>query len=239
MPATERLDKFISANTPLTRSLARRAIHAGEVTVNGAVVRDGASKINTRDVVHYQGTPLHAATARYVMLHKPLGYVCANEDGHYPTVIDLLKEPWRFSLHVAGRLDVDTTGLVLLTDDGEWSHRVTAPRHKQPKRYLVTTADPLQSAWGEVFSQGLILHGEEKPTLPAQLEIIDTHTAYLTLHEGRYHQVKRMLAAVGTHVTALHRVSIGKVLLDQALAPGAYRLLTDTEVESLRGVSYA
>ena len=236
MPPTERLDKFLSTNTDLTRSLARKAISAGEVAVNGAIIRDGAVKVSANDQVLFRGTAIHAAQPHYLMLNKPAGYVCANEDGQYPTVIDLIKEPWRFHLHVAGRLDVDTTGLVLLTDDGDWSHRVTAPRHKQPKRYHVTTADPMQEQWCDVFSKGVELRGDEKLARPAQLEIIDTYTAYLTLQEGRYHQVKRMFAAVGNRVTALHRVSIGEVLLDPALAPGDYRSLTDTEINALNGI---
>lgn len=233
----ERLDKFISSLTPLTRSLARKAVLAGDITVNGSIVRDSSAKVNADDDVRYQGQRLEVAQPRYVMLHKPVGVVCANEDGRYPTVIDLIKEPWRHDLHVAGRLDVDTTGLVLLTDDGDWSHRVTSPRHKQAKRYHVTTAEPLQEEWRERFATGMLLHGEDKQTLPADLNILDPYHAILTLQEGRYHQVKRMLAAVGNKVTALHRLSIGAVVLDDTLPAGHYRLLTPTEIASLRGAT--
>lgn len=233
--SSERLDKFISSLTPLSRSMARRAILAGEVSVNGQILRDAAAKVSATDLVRYRNDPLEAPAPRYLMLHKPVGVICATEDGSHRTVIDLLTEPWRFALHVAGRLDIDTTGLVLLTDDGDWSHRVTSPRHKQPKQYHVTTADRIDPAWRQPFAEGLLLQGEDKPTLPAELDILDDHHANLTLHEGRYHQVKRMFAAMGTRVTALHRYAIGSLTLDADLPPGAYRTLTPEEVASLRG----
>lgn len=213
--------------------MARKAILAGDVTVNGEPVRDATRKVDATEEVRYQGKVLSIPAPYYVMLHKPVDVVCATEDGNHRTVIDLIDEPWCFELHVAGRLDIDTTGLVLLTNDGEWSHRVTAPRHKQPKHYFVTTAERIEPEWIERFAQGMLLEGEEKPTLPAQLEILDDHHANLTLHEGRYHQVKRMFGAMGTRVTALHRFAIGNVPLDPALPPGEYRLLTEGEVKSL------
>lgn len=233
--SSERLDKFLSSQTPLSRSMARKAILAGHVSVNGQVMKDSASKIAATDAVRYQGQLLEPAQPRYIMLHKPGGVVCATEDGNHPTVIDLLAEPWRFDLHVAGRLDIDTTGLVLLTDDGDWSHRVTSPRHKQPKCYQLTTAEPLQPEWCERFAEGIPLEGDEKPTLPALLEILDSHHALLTLQEGRYHQVKRMLGAMGNRVVSLHRRSIGNVPLDENLPAGGYRSLTPAEVENLGG----
>lgn len=231
----ERLDKFISHLTPLSRSMARKAILAGEVTLNGSMALDPATKVSATDTVRYKNEPLETPAPYYLMLHKPVGVVCATEDGSHRTVIDLITEPWRYELHVAGRLDIDTTGLVLLTNDGDWSHRVTSPRHKQPKRYHVTTADPIDPAWGQRFAEGILLQGEDKPTLPATLDLIDPHHANLTLQEGRYHQVKRMLGATGNRVVALHRYAIGEVNLDPALAPGEYRRLTPDEVDSLRG----
>lgn len=231
----ERLDKFLGGLTPLSRSMARKAILAGEVTINGAIARDAAVKISDTDEVRYRGELLTHPALLYVMLHKPVGVVCATEDGTHRTVLDLIDEPWRYELHVAGRLDIDTTGLVLLTNDGEWSHRVTSPRHKQPKQYFVTTADPIEPHYITRFADSMLLEGDDKPTLPAALDIIDTHHANLTLQEGRYHQVKRMFGAMGNRVTALHRFAIGKVTLDADLPEGHYRHLTDAEVASLHG----
>lgn len=233
--SSERLDKFLSHLTPLSRSMARKAILAGEVSVNDEIIRDASCKIIATDLVRYRDELLTTPSPYYLMLNKPIGVVCATEDGSHRTVIDLITEPWRYELHVAGRLDIDTTGLVLLTNDGDWSHRVTSPRHKQSKRYHITTADPIDPRWVEHFAQGMLLQGDEKPTLPATLEILDRHHANLTLQEGRYHQVKRMVGAMGNRVTALHRYAIGNVQLDEHLPPGAYRLLTLAEIDSLRG----
>lgn len=233
--SSERLDKFLSHLTPLSRSMARKAILAGDVSVNDQIIRDATCKIAASDSVRYRGELLEPPAPYYLMLNKPIGVVCATEDGSHRTVIDLIDEPWRYELHVAGRLDIDTTGLVLLTNDGDWSHRVTSPRHKQSKRYHITTADPIEPHWVEHFAQGMQLQSDEKPTLPATLEILDRHHANLTLQEGRYHQVKRMVGAMGNRVTALHRYAIGDVQLDDNLPPGEYRRLTPAEIESLRG----
>lgn len=164
------------------------------------------------------------------MLHKPLDVVCAHQDRIHRTVFSLLREPQLETLHVAGRLDLDTTGLVLLTNDGQWSHRVTAPRHKTAKRYLVDTAEALDEAAANQLRQGLLLRGETKPTGVAELEILGPYRCRLTLFEGRYHQVKRMLGALGNRVTALHRERIGSVELDSSLAPSQYRALTKEEI---------
>lgn len=231
----ERLDKFLSSLTPLSRSMVRKALQAGEVTINGELAKDPAAKVSDTDEVRYQGELLIPSSPRYLLLHKPVGVVCATEDGSHRTVLDLIDEPWRHELHVAGRLDLDTTGLVLLTNDGEWSHRVTSPRHKQPKKYFVTTIDPIEAHYVEHFAEGMMLEGEEKPTLSAELEILDTHHANLTLQEGRYHQVKRMFGAMGNRVYALHRFAIGNVTLDANLPEGSYRHLTPAEVASLHG----
>jgi 16S rRNA pseudouridine516 synthase len=136
-------------------------------------------------------------------------------------------------LHVAGRLDLDTTGLVLVTDDGQWSHHITSPKHKLPKRYQVTLQDPVSADAVELFAAGILLRNEHKRTRPAQLDIISPTQVELIIHEGKYHQVKRMFAAIGNHVTALHRASIGALNLDPDLQPGHYRPLTPNELELL------
>ncbi|MCK5887318.1 MAG: pseudouridine synthase, partial [Alcanivorax sp.] len=139
----------------------------------------------------------------------------------------------RQDLHPAGRLDRDTTGLVLLTSDGQWSHRLTSPNHHCDKRYRVTCADPVSDADLQALRDGILLRGEDSPTLPARAERLTADQLLLTIREGRYHQVKRMLAARGNKVVALHREQIGEIALDAALAPGEFRSLSEEEVQSL------
>ncbi|MCR6555561.1 16S rRNA pseudouridine(516) synthase RsuA, partial [Aeromonas sp. CPF2-S1] len=164
------------------------------------------------------------------MLHKPEGYVCSNEDPDHATVFHLLDEPAMGKLHVVGRLDLDTTGLVLITDDGQWSHRITSPRHECAKTYHVWLADPVSEEAISLFADGIYLRNENDKTRPAELEILDEREARLTIHEGKYHQVKRMFAAIGNKVVGLHRERIGDLALDDELAPGEYRELTEEEV---------
>jgi 16S rRNA pseudouridine516 synthase len=163
------------------------------------------------------------------MLNKPQGVICATTDPGHRTVLDLLDVENKKGLHPAGRLDIDTTGLVLISDDGDWSHRITAPRHKCPKTYRVTLAEPLEEQVAAQFAEGIALHNEEKKTQPATLEILSPTEVRLTIGEGKYHQIKRMFAAVGNHVVALHREAIGALQLDEALAPGEYRQLSEEE----------
>ena len=170
---------------------------------------------------------------RYFMLHKPQGYVCANKDKEHLTVINLIEEPRAENLSVAGRLDIDTTGLVLLTDDGQWLHRVISPRHHCTKVYYIETERVIDERQRNKLEQGVWLNHEKTRTRPAQLETIDEYHYRLTLTEGRYHQVKRMLAAIDNHVESLHREQIGAIRLDPLLAPGEYRPLSVQEIESI------
>lgn len=228
-----RLDKFIAENTGLTRSQAGKILKSGVVTVNGKVEKSGACKISPEDQICYEGEPLAwLDEGQYFMLYKPQGYVCSHDDGDYPTVFQFFDYPLMSKLHCAGRLDVDTTGLVLLTDDGQWSHRITSPKHHCEKTYLVTLADPIEDFYAEKFAEGILLRGEREPTLPATLEILDDYNVNLTISEGRYHQVKRMFAALGNKVVALHRWRIGDVVLDENLNEGEFRPLTEDEVKN-------
>ncbi|MGL5949464.1 MAG: 16S rRNA pseudouridine(516) synthase RsuA [Aeromonas sp.] len=228
-----RLDKFICECSDLTRSLAGRVIRQGEVMVDGIIVKQPALHINEQSLITFDGIDLSMGRGqRYFMLHKPVGYVCSNSDPDHPTVFALLDEPALGKLHVVGRLDLDTTGLVLITDDGQWSHRITSPRHHCPKTYLVETADPIEPDAVAWFDEGVYLRGEEDKTRPATLEIIDTYRARLTISEGKYHQVKRMFAAIGNKVDTLHRERIGALNLDAELAEGDYRELSAAEVAS-------
>lgn len=231
-----RLDKFVSHHTPYSRSEVRLLLRNGRLTVNGVVVKDAGLPLKETDEVSLDGAQICARGARYLMLHKPAGVVSATEDGGHRTVLDLLPANERKGLHLAGRLDIDTTGLVLLTDDGQWSHRAKAPgRHD--KRYRVKTARPLEPHYAEAFAKGLQLRGEEdQPTLPARLQAVHDCEALVWLQEGRYHQVKRMFAALGNHVESLHREAVGQIELDPALAAGEWRWLTESEVQSVVAV---
>lgn len=229
-----RLDKFIAEQTGLTRSQSARALRQGAVTVNGEAEKSGARKVSAQDEILFDGELLQWLEGfQYFMLNKPQGYVCSHDDGDYPTVYQFFDYPLAGKLHTAGRLDADTTGLVLLTDDGQWSHRVTSPKHHCEKTYLVTLADPVESNYQAACEQGILLRGEKEPTKPAKLEIIDDYNVNLTISEGRYHQVKRMFAALGNKVAALHRWRVGTVLLDDSLAEGEFRPLTRQEIEAL------
>jgi 16S rRNA pseudouridine516 synthase len=228
--ALMRLDKFVAHTTPHSRSEVRTLLRAGRLQVNGAPVRDAGLSLSATDTVTLDGTRLTLRGPRYFMLNKPAGVVSATEDGNHRTVLDVLHGEDLRDLHVAGRLDIDTTGLVLITDDGQWSHRIKAPgRHE--KRYRVTTARPIPEDAADRFASGLCLRGEEdQPTLPARLQRLGECEALVWLQEGRYHQVKRMFAAIGNHVERLHREAVAGIELDPALAPGAWRPLTPAEI---------
>lgn len=226
-----RLDKFLSQYTDYSRSQIQQLVKAARVTVNGEIVRKADNKLRGDEQIKLDDQLIQAFSTRYIMLHKPLGYVCANNDPEHPVVIDLLDLPRKQDLQIAGRLDIDTTGLVLLTDDGQWNHRITAPKQECTKTYLVTTADPIQQDVITLFAQGVQLHGEKYLTRPAQLEILSSHSARLQIHEGKYHQVKRMFAATGNRVVQLHRESIGNIKLDSQLVPGEHRPLTESEIQ--------
>jgi 16S rRNA pseudouridine516 synthase len=229
-----RLDKLVSSVTDLSRSQARALIREGSVSVAGAVVTDPALAVAEDAEVTLDGAPLRGVGYRYFMLNKPEGYVCANRDRRHSTVFELLAEDNLDALGVAGRLDIDTTGLVLITDDGQWAHRVTSPRAGCDKCYRVRTAEPIAPETARLFERGLFLKAEKTRLKPAQLELLDSHEALLTIAEGRYHQVKRMFGAIGNAVVALHRERVGAIALDADLAPGEYRRLTEAEIASVK-----
>ena len=228
-----RLDKFLCDALGATRKEATKIIKSGDVTVNGVTQKSGAFKVSDSCCVEWQDREIALHGPRYIMLFKPEGFVCSHEDGFNHTAFVLLDEVRMEKLHFAGRLDVDTTGLVLITDDGKWSHRITSPKHKCDKTYRVWLADPISDDYVDKFAQGIELRNEREATLPAKLEVIDSHEALLTIVEGKYHQVKRMFAALGNKVEALHRERIGEIVLDEDLEPGEYRYLTEDEVNSI------
>ena len=225
-----RLDRFLSNATALSRTQAQRAIRAGRVSVDGAIVKQAAVSVPLSALVCLDEAPVMPPLPRYIMLNKPMGVICATEDSSHRTAIDLLCLPNPAGLHFAGRLDIDATGLVLITDDGQWSHRIVSPVHHCDKRYRVGLQQALVVTDAQRLQEGLLLRGEKKPTRPAKLECITPKEWLITISEGRYHQVKRMFAAVGCKVIALHRESIGPLSLDVHLEAGKYRDLSSEEI---------
>ena len=228
-----RLDKFIANVTDWSRAEAKKILKEGRVTVAGKTVTDARLDVPEDAEVAIDQQLLRSAQPRYFMLHKPEGYISATKDRQHLTVMDLFDEDNLDKLHIAGRLDIDTTGLVLVTDDGSWSHRITSPHSGCKKTYWLETADPISNSMIENLSIGIKLDGEKRPTKPAAIELLDEHTARMTITEGKYHQVKRMWAAVGNHVDKLHRESIGGIVLDEDLQAGEYRKLTVEEINRL------
>ncbi|CAD5106901.1 pseudouridine synthase [Zestomonas carbonaria] len=225
-----RLDRLLGNLPHGNRRDARLALAAGHVRVDGATVRDGRLEVREFNRVELDGQVLQAGKpARYFMLHKPAGVVSATEHPEHRTVLDLLDEPDRHDLHLAGRLDLNTTGLVLITNDGHWSRRLTLPQSEKPKVYLVETEQPIAEEYVETFARGLHFRYEDIVTRPAELQILGSHRARLTLHEGRYHQVKRMFGHFRNKVVRLHRERIGALHLGD-LEEGRYRLLTPQEI---------
>jgi len=231
-----RLDKFISKATELSRKESKKILHASEVTVNDEVVKDPGLHVDIiNDEVLWAGEPLSVATgSRYILLHKPEGFECTLKAKEYPIVTELISVPELGSLRIAGRLDVDTTGALLISDDGGWLHRVTSPKHEHAKVYELTLADAMdeeeQTKAIKKVGEGILLDGDYEPTKPAILEFIDETHARLTLEQGKYHQVKRMMGYFGNKVVELHRASIGHITLD-GLEKGDSRFLTAEEVE--------
>ncbi len=210
--------------------MIRNALAANGVVVNGKTETNGLTKIDRFTRIELDGEVLQAEEALYFMLHKPAGYLSATTDPLHPTVIDLIDHPMRHELHLAGRLDRASTGLVLLTNDGRWSKKVTEPKEEITKVYHVTTWDVISPETSVRFLEGIHFAYENLVTRPAVLEILGEREARLAIHEGRYHQVKRMFHAVGNRVTSLHRESIGPLMLDASLGAGKFRPLNPDEV---------
>ncbi|KPQ02812.1 pseudouridine synthase [Marinobacter sp. HL-58] len=225
-----RLDYFIANATALSRRDAKKAISAGKVELDGQACRKAGTPVSPDSLITLEGHRLSLPAERYLMLHKPDGVISATTDSQQPTALDLLPTDVRKGLHIAGRLDADTTGLLLLTTDGQWSHRITSPRVSCPKTYRVTLSETIDAGAIARLEQGVLLRDESRPTRPASICKLDDRLIDMTISEGRYHQVKRMLAAVGNHVESLHRWQIGHIVLDPALAPGQYRALTPEEI---------
>lgn len=230
----KRLDKLICDTGLCSRSQARDRIRAGAVSVDGAVIRDAAAKFDSDTAyVLVDGQPIGDSGHLYVMLHKPSGLLSASRDASKPTVLDLMPPEWRRrGLFCVGRLDKDTTGLLLLTDDGDFAHRVISPKSRIPKIYVAEVDGVPTESDVTAFREGITLK-DGLECLPAELKILGPGRVEVMVYEGKYHQVKRMLASRLLPVTALHRRRIGELELDSALAPGEYRELGRGELALL------
>jgi len=228
-----RLDKYLSNATDLSRTDAKRLIKNGLVSIDDEVAGNPAQKISVDQVVAIEGSPISMAQKRYFMMNKPAGVVSVTKDHNNPTAIGLMFEHRSEELQIAGRLDIDTTGLLLITDDGQWNHRLTSPRSDCAKIYRVGLAEPIGDDYTARLAEGVLLEGEKHRCLPASMEQIDEYHLNLKIAEGKYHQVKRMFAALGNHVVSLHRFQVGEIILDPDLEPGDYRPLRENEVSSI------
>ena len=228
-----RLDKYISQVTDHSRAEVKVMLRNNWVSIDGETVRSASLQVKADQRVCIDGEEISQPGLRYFMLHKPQGYICATKDNEHPVALELLDVPNVDTLQIAGRLDIDTTGLVLITDDGKWNHAITSPKRDCKKTYYVCTAKKISDDTAARFTEGLMLDGEIKLTQPAELEILLENECNLTLREGKYHQVKRMFAAVDNRVTELHRHTIGGIKLDEALEPGEYRALTQAEIDCI------
>ena len=228
-----RLDKYLSEMGAGTRSDLKKAIRAGRVTVNGSVMKDPAAHVREDDEVRLDGEPVAYEEYVYYMLHKPAGVISATEDKRQQTVLDLIDERQRKGLFPVGRLDRDTEGLLLITNDGELAHRLLSPKRHVDKVYFARLDGPVSEAERKLFAEGLRID-EMFTALPADLEILDPPSEVrVTIREGKFHQVKRMFETVGREVLYLKRLSMGPLLLDECLPIGAYRRLTSEELSAI------
>ncbi len=229
------LERLLQKHGFGTRKDCRALVRRERVRVNGEICDDPFADIATDGLVFsvddVEWPYLEHAT---VLLHKPAGYECSRKPQHHPSVLELLPQPLRErGVQPIGRLDEDTTGLLLITDDGQLNHQLSSGKRKVPKVYLATTKHPLDQAQIDLLLAGVMLHDEPEPIVAAAAEIVDEHTLRLTVTEGKYHQVKRMVAAVGNRVEALHRAAVAELELPADLKPGEWRWLSAVDMEKL------
>ncbi|MES2606476.1 MAG: 16S rRNA pseudouridine(516) synthase [Pseudomonadota bacterium] len=229
-----RLDRFLARQLGVSKDaiplmLAQRRIKVdGEIATARELLVDGFSVITVDDAL------VQSQAAVYLMVHKPCGVLSATTDSQHPVVTDLISHAAVGSLHVAGRLDLHASGLLLLTNDGEWSRGLSNPANGVSKLYEVRLKNPLSADYVEAFAAGMYFGYEDITTRPARLEILDEHTARVTLQEGRYHQLKRMFGRFRNPVLGIHRLAIGKLVLDPLLEAGQWRVLSAAEVLAAR-----
>lgn len=228
-----RLDRFLAQYCQISRKNVRLMLAKNRVLINGVVAHNIDEIIDTFSQITLDGQVIQENSAHYIMLNKPIGVVSATRDEKHKTVIDCLEYPFKNQLHIVGRLDLNTSGLVLLTNDSRWSERLTLPEKKVTKRYIVTLKNKLNEAYVSAFAEGMYFAYEDLTTQPARLTIMSDYQAQVELVEGRYHQIKRMFGRFRNPVVALHRCSIGNLPLDEQLASGLSRKLTEQEVNDI------
>ena len=230
-----RLDRFLCGLLQIPRKSVRTLLLSGRVNVDGAIAKEMDLMINAFSVISLDGKVLQSHSARYIMVNKPVGVVSATKDDIHKTVLGFLPENERQGLHIVGRLDLNTSGLVLLTNDSEWSEALMLPNQHVAKEYIVTLKNPLTQDYIEAFKNGMYFEFENITTLPAELQILSSYQAKVILKEGKYHQIKRMFGRFRNPVVALHRNRIGNLFLDEKLPFGHWRELNVDEVRLATG----
>lgn len=235
-----RLDKYLSEAGTGTRSEVKKKIRKGLVSVDGEQITDPGYSFDPAAVlVTLEGIPVRWAELEYYMLHKPKGVISASRDSgihHQTTVTDLIRDKRRKDLFPVGRLDIDTEGLLLITNDGALAHRLLSPKKHVDKTYYTELDAKLTRDMAARLEAGVDI-GDPRPTLPCRINLLSDNACLITIREGRYHEIKRMFQTEGRTVTALKRISMGPLSLDPALAPGEYRPLTAEEIALLKGLS--
>lgn len=234
-----RLDRFISQKTGLNRRDTKYLLAQQRIMVDGRVATEVTAYVDEFTHVTIDAQVLQAKLASYLMLHKPAGILSATKDDRHPTVLELIAHQNREQLHLVGRLDINSTGLILLTNDGRWSRQLTHPESSVIKHYRVSVAQPLDDSYIAAFAKGFYFAYENITTRPARLKIIDSYTADVFLTEGRYHQIKRMFGRFQNEVLTLERRAIGNLTLDPSLPVGQYRELTAAEVTQLTRLAHS
>lgn len=229
-PARTRLDRFMSQKKNINKRDVRLILAQQRIIVDGVIANNIQQIIQPFTSVIFDGELLQSNKASYLMLNKPIGVVSATSDEQHKTVIDLLDHPLKRSLHITGRLDLNSSGLLLLTNDSNWSRKLTLPDQKVTKVYQVTTEKPIDHECIDAFKKGMHFSYEDITTKPVELKILSQYKAELRLIEGRYHQIKRMFGRFRNPVLKIHRVSIGHIILDAHLAPGESRSLNECEI---------
>jgi 16S rRNA pseudouridine516 synthase len=228
-----RLDRLISRHAGIKRRDVRLLLAQGRVCVDGDIARMINQVVHQFSHVTLDGQTLQNHQPVYVMMNKPTGVVSATKDKLHTTVVDLINQPDRDDLHIAGRLDFNSSGLLLLTNDGRWSRQLSDPNNNVAKLYRVTVEKPLTDEYVSVFAEGILFSYEGVITRPAGLRIISDHVAEVSLVEGRYHQIKRMFGHFNNKVLTLHRYAVGNLRLDADLAAGQSRTLEKAEVSGI------
>lgn len=229
-----RIDKYLADMGLGSRAEMKSAMKKGQVTVDGVIIKKPETKVVPgENTILFNGQAVDYVKYIYYVLHKPAGCVTATEDNLHKTVMDYIEDDRRTELFPVGRLDIDTEGLLLITNDGELAHQLLSPKKHVSKVYYVELADPLKETDVKAFAAGLDI-GDDKPALPAKLKILDERSAEVEIVEGRFHQVKRMFKAVDNEVIYLRRIQMGTLRLEDDLRPGEYRKLTDDELEQLK-----